>query len=179
MASSVPSTTRPMNRLRPYFVDCEFDGHDGPLLSIALVTSTGPTDSLYIKVNDVRPKDPWVIKNVVPILDSHNCDVTETVPLNHVGSVIRRWTNGLKNAVIVADSPVDIGRFCRAITTGTDGGWKSAKISTLRLQVINVDTYPTTVAGAVQHNAWWDAVALWHAIRKRQQAQSQRIRSNS
>jgi hypothetical protein len=27
-----------------------------------------------------------------------------------------------------------------------------------------VDAYPTTLDGAIQHNAWWDAMALRHLL---------------
>lgn len=32
----------------------------------------------------------------------------------------------------------------------------------MTLEVNNVDAYPTELEGAVQHNAWWDAMALRH-----------------
>lgn len=38
----------------------------------------------------------------------------------------------------------------------------------LTFEVHNVNAYPTTLPNAVQHNAWWDAVALQHALRKDQ-----------
>lgn len=34
----------------------------------------------------------------------------------------------------------------------------------LTFEVIRVDAYPTTLEGAVQHNAWWDAMALRHLL---------------
>lgn len=34
----------------------------------------------------------------------------------------------------------------------------------LRFEVSNLDAYPTDLPGAVQHNAWWDAMALRHLL---------------
>lgn len=34
----------------------------------------------------------------------------------------------------------------------------------MTFEVHNVDCYPTTMKGAVQHNAWWDAMALRHTL---------------
>jgi hypothetical protein len=55
---------------------------------------------------------------------------------------------------------VDIGRFCAAISTAANGGWASADYPRITFEVHNVECYPTTLPGAVQHNAWWDAMAL-------------------
>lgn len=62
------------------------------------------------------------------------------------------------------DSPVDIGRFCQAISTGDDGGWASTNYERMTFTVENVDCYPTDLPGAIQHNAWWDAMALRHKL---------------
>lgn len=114
-----------------YYIDCEFDGHGGPLLSIALVREDGR--SIHIGVL-MEARDPWVVENVVPIMGRHGATF--------------------------ADSPVDIGRFCSALTTSPLGGWASAEYPLMTFEVHNVDCYPTTLEGAVQHNAWWDAMAL-------------------
>ena len=34
----------------------------------------------------------------------------------------------------------------------------------LSFEVHRVDAYPTALPGAVQHNAWWDAMALRHLL---------------
>lgn len=40
-----------------FFIDCEFDGHNGPLLSMAIVPEHG--DGLYMVIIDgYAPKDP-------------------------------------------------------------------------------------------------------------------------
>lgn len=140
-----------------YFVDCEFDGHDGALLSIALVTDG--RDSIHIRVA-ANAKDPWVIDNVVPLLDCHRAPKSAYVAPNDVGGTLRAFIGDDDCPTIIADSPVDIGRFCRAISTGPHGGWVSADYPQMRFEVHNVDCYPTSLEGAVQHNAWWDAMAL-------------------
>ncbi len=149
--------------LNRYYLDCEFDGHDGPLLSIALVAEAGA--GIHIRTH-VRAKDPWVIENVMPLMGSHNAWKSEVLALNDVGERLKQFIGGDQAPVIVADSPVDIGRFCRAISTGADGEWSSADWPAMTFEVHNVDCYPTTLAGAVQHNAWWDAMALRQKLRE-------------
>lgn len=145
-----------------YYLDTEFDGHGGPLLSLALVKENGP--SLHIRTQ-ARASDPWVIANVEPLMDRHDADSYGlSVPLNGVGSWLRNFMSDDLDPVIIADSPADIGRFCTALSTGEDGGWASADYPLMTFEVHNVDAYPTTLPGAVQHNAWWDAMALRHLL---------------
>ena len=147
-----------------FYIDCEFDGHNGPLLSIALVKDDG--DGIHIQA-DVEPMDLWVRRNVLPIMDAHKAPKMAKVYHNDVGGVIRAFIGDCECPLIVADSPVDIGRFCRALSTGPDGEWASAAYSKMRFEVHNVDCYPTNLVGAIQHNAWWDAMALRHVLRER------------
>lgn len=140
-----------------YYIDCEFDGHNGTLLSVALVREDGY--SIHIRA-DVEPMDIWVRQNVLPLMDSHDASESATVYHDRVGDVIKGFIGEDENPTIIADSPVDIGRLCRALSTGSDGGWASTDYPMMTFEVHNVDCYPTTLDGAVQHNAWWDAMAL-------------------
>jgi len=146
-----------------FYIDCEFDGHNGPLLSMAIVAENG--DGMYIVVTD-GPLDcsPWVAENVIPLMDMHCSPKSAFVNTNEFGNVIRAFIGDCQNPVIIADSPVDIGRFCQAISTGPDGGWASADYPQMTFEVHNVDCYPTELTDAVQHNAWWDAMALRHKL---------------
>lgn len=153
-----------MGERETFYIDCEFDGHNGPLLSIAMVREDGW--SLHVKTGDHNAvNDPWVRANVLPIMDSHRADNAWHVAQHEVGSVLRDFIADFSIPVIIADSPVDIGRFCRAISTGEDGEWSSSFHPGMTFVVRNVDCYPTTLPGAVQHNAWWDAMALREVLR--------------
>ena len=146
-----------------YYIDCEFDGHNGPLLSLAIVQDSGR--SLHFRVIDAPPvSDPWVSENVIPIMGKHGATINWRGNANRLGRVLRDFIGGNKHPVIIADSPVDIGRFCQAISTGEDGGWASTDYEGMTFEVHNVDCYPTDLPGAVQHNAWWDAMALKHKL---------------
>lgn len=144
-----------------FYIDCEFDGHVGPLLSIALVREDG--ESIHIQAKQFA-LDIWVQDNVMPLMDRHDATQSAKVYVNEIGGVIRAFIGDCDHPVIIADSPVDIGRFCRALSTGPDGQWVSANYPRMSFEVHNVDCYPTALAGAVQHNAWWDAMALRHIL---------------
>jgi len=154
-----------------FYIDCEFDGHGGQLISLAIVAQDGR--SAHITVTDyTEVRDPWVSENVVAKLRSLPSERNIDLPLLAVGPLLRLFIGDCPQPVIIADSPVDIGRFCEAISTGSDGGWKSTEYPMMVFEVHNVDCYPTTLEGAVQHNAWWDAMALRHKLAKAIEARS-------
>lgn len=129
-----------------FFVDCEFDGHNGKLLSIAL--AYGCEKPLYIVTGSSKlhkaPVDFVTTPELVgpPLLE-----------------YIKRFSRDMK-PVIVADSPVDIARLSKAITTGYEGGWVPNPFREMTFKVFNVDAYPTRLDQAIQHCAYWDALAL-------------------
>jgi hypothetical protein len=146
-----------------YFIDTEFDGHGGALLSVAMVREDG--ESLHVRAIDAVARDPWVIKNVVPLLMKHPGPDTGTFT-NNIGSVLRRFlAKDAGEITIIADSPVDIGRFCQVFMTDPEGEWLGSSYNRLFFEVQNVDCYPTSLDGAIQHNAWWDAMALREKLR--------------
>lgn len=142
-----------------FYIDCEFNGHCGELLSMAIIPEA--ERGLYLCVADApKDMDPWVAANVWPLVHMR-LPIGKTVAyLDDFGHFIRRFIGKSEHPVIVADSPVDIGRFCAAVSTGQDGGWSSTDYSRMTFEVHNVDCYPTDVPDAIQHNAYWDAIAL-------------------
>lgn len=144
-----------------YYIDTEFDGHNGPLLSLAIINGChNYGTSLHVHTTE-RATNPWVIANVEPHMDSHLADFSYTeVHVNGVGEIIREFLACDVDPVIVADSPVDIARFCTALSTSEFGQWTSANWPRMTFEIHNVDCYPTKFSRAVRHNAWWDAMAL-------------------
>lgn len=153
-----------------YYIDCEFDGHNGPLLSIAMVGEDG--FSLYLTTTETAT-DPWVIENVVPHLGKHSAHAYAQVASDRVGRMVLDLLARETHPVIVADSPVDIARFCRAISTSPDGDWQSAEFPRMTFEVHNVNCYPSILPSAVQHNAYWDAMSLMYALAAREGYESQ------
>lgn len=142
-----------------FFVDCEFDGHNGKLLSIAIAYGRW-AEPLYI-VTGSSANESWVREQVLPKL--HKAPVTFMTAPEQIGppllEYIKRFSCDMK-PVIVADSPVDIARLCQAITTGYKGGWVPNPFQEMTFKVFNVDAYPTRLGQAIQHCAYWDALAL-------------------
>lgn len=150
-----------------YFLDTEFNGFGGELISLALVREDGK--SLYLIYPELKWYDFWVQENVLPILRNVpfvGVGMTPRLSVNDVHkleykwqghSLIQAFLHGDPNPVIVTDWPDDIRYFCQAIITGPGS---MINIPQLSFDMVRVDAYPTTLEGAVQHNAWWDAMAL-------------------
>lgn len=153
-----------------YTVDTEFDGHGGPLISLALVPEgLDPEDAFYVVVNDgydfTYIEDDWVRDNVLPILHHRiPCDTAYCTEFR-VGAHLRAFLKDDPNPVIIADSPVDIWRFCELLSSNEDYEWQSTNMPKLSFEVHNVDCWPNNLGpDAVQHNAYWDALALWDKL---------------
>lgn len=140
-----------------YYLDTEFDGDY--LLSLALVGDN--SRSFYAVIEHDLVTTDWVTKNVMPILHS----VPELL-IDHYHKSIRRhklpnalndFLMGEMNPHIYVDWPTDIAHLCKALITGPG---TMIGLPAITFTLVRVDAYPTVVPGAVQHNAWWDAVAL-------------------
>lgn len=144
-----------------YYLDTEFNGFGGELISMALVREDGKGE--YFIINGVPNLDPWVAENVMPILSTVPTNTSllmcayERDDKRSAAEMIARFLHGDPFPVIVTDWPADIRYFCELIEFPMG---QMAEIPTLEFQLKRVDAYPTTLNGAVQHNAWWDAMAL-------------------
>ena len=150
-----------------YFLDTEFNGFGGELISLALVRDDG--EYLYLHLRTVpcyhilheMAVQPWVALNVIPILD--DCPAIRTnAERRHWGREIQDFLAGDDKPSIVTDWPDDIRYFCQELIVGPGHMIQSAE--QIHFIMARVDAYPTTLPGAVQHNAWWDAMALRHLV---------------
>lgn len=140
-----------------YFLDTEFNEFGGELISLALVRQDGR--ELYLATECPDPGE-WVRTNVIPILQCIGARPRRIAP-DKFGRAIARFLAKDAQPVIVADWPDDIAYFCKALITGP--GLMVRTQDLLTLQIVRVDSYPTDLPGAVQHNALWDARALEYA----------------
>jgi hypothetical protein len=143
-----------------YYLDTEFNEFGGELISLALVREDGK--SIYLVYPTLKKYGDWVKENVVPILWDIPLPVAQLEAWkllnNEEGArIIQEFLSGDPQPFIITDWPDDIRYFCQAIITGPG---TMINIPGLVFQMFRIDAYPTTLEGAVQHNAWWDAMAL-------------------
>lgn len=147
-----------------YYLDCEFNGMGGELLSLALVREDGRPLYLVNELYDADALDPWVKANVMPLMYApvhlNDAEMAGT-KLSAFAGYLHAYLKGDPDPVIITDWPDDIKYFCQCVIVGPG---QMLDIPSLKFEMHRVDAYPTTLPGAIQHNAYWDAMALRHKL---------------
>lgn len=133
-----------------YFIDTEFDGFNGPLISIALVPAESDKPYFYGAVECLDPT-PWVAKNVMPFIG---------IEPESLASLRQRLVGYLitdHSPIIIADWPEDITHLTRLLITGP------GMMVPLRHMAFEYHDYPdfsTAKSSTIPHNALEDARAF-------------------
>jgi hypothetical protein len=140
-----------------YFLDTEYDGFGGALLSIALVPEDGGEEFYAVIAHDVVT-DPWVERNVVPYFDM----VPEGLKSPRLSrpaaaEALAHWLSHDPDPEIIADWPEDLAQLSMMLVTGP-GRMVPLHGLTLRFQPLH--NFSTAANSAVPHNALHDARAL-------------------
>jgi len=143
-----------------YYLDTEFDGPGGPLISIALVREDGRS-TYMILMEDA--KDPWVQENVIPILWDYpsSTPCIRTRNEENAKKHLEDYFKGDAFPHIIADWPTDFTYFTLLLLHEPA---LMINLGGITMSVVRTDAYPTDLPGAVQHNAAWDALALKHLL---------------
>ena len=100
-----------------YFLDTEFNGFDGALLSIALVPEDG--DEFYVTLACTDPLHPWVERNVIPFLDHVPVGlVSPRMGRREAADALSAYLAPDPEPEMVADWPEDFTQFCSLLMTG-------------------------------------------------------------
>ncbi|HVF82577.1 MAG TPA: hypothetical protein VM913_00200 [Sphingomicrobium sp.] len=140
-----------------YFLDCEYNGFGGGLISLALVPEDGG-EEFYAVVTCGEPLNEWVQRNVQPFLNH--------VPVSHqhspqkpldVAQHVSSWLSAFADVEIVADWPEDIALFCRLLMTGNG---EMVPVPRLTFRLCKLPGFSTARNSQVPHNALHDARSL-------------------
>jgi hypothetical protein len=139
-----------------YFLDTEYNGISGALLSLALVPDDG--DELYLTLRTSDSLVDWVERHVVPYLDTVpeqlSCPRLSRADAAHA---LERYLRHDDDPLIFADWPEDIAQFCNLMITGP-GDMVELRHVTFRL--VPMSNFSTAANSKVPHNALHDARAL-------------------
>ncbi len=140
-----------------YFLDCEYNGFGGALLSLALVPGHGG-EELYLTFPCADPIDPWVERHVIPFIDH----VPDGLKLQQMGReqaahVIAMYLAGDAEPEILADWPTDIELLCGLLTFAPG---RMVALPEMRFRLLTLGTFSPAENSAVAHNALHDARAL-------------------
>ena len=139
-----------------YFLDTEYNGWGGALLSLALVPDDG--EELYLTLDWDGALEAWVERHVLPYLDN--------VPVGMVAPKLSRRAAADSLAAylapdpapeLVADWPDDIAYFCALLLTGPG---LMVPVPPLTFRLVPLPGFSTAENSAVPHNALHDARAL-------------------
>jgi hypothetical protein len=139
-----------------YFLDTEFNGWGGALLSLALVPDDG--EELYLTLDWEGPLEQWVERNVLPYLDSvPNTLVSPRLSRADAARTISHYLAGDRDPLIVADWPEDIAQFNMLLLTGPGA---MVEVPPLAFKFVALSGFSTAANSRVPHNALHDARAL-------------------
>jgi hypothetical protein len=139
-----------------YFLDTEYNGIAGALLSLALVPDEG--DELYLTFKTDEAIVEWVQGHVVPYLDSVPDQLScPRLDRSEAAHALEHYLRHDDDAVIIADWPEDIAQFCNLMVTGP-GDMVDLRHLTFRL--LPLSNFSTAENSRVPHNALHDARAL-------------------
>ena len=139
-----------------YFLDTEYNGWGGQLLSLALVPDHG--EELYLTLDWDGALEEWVERNVVPYLDSvPQSLISPRTNRADAARAIAHYLAGDADPLIVADWPEDIAYFSALLVTGPG---VMAEVPRLRFEFAALSGFSTAANSRVPHNALHDARAL-------------------
>ena len=130
------------------FLDTEFNGFQGKLISMALVPEDASAPEFYKELEIKDQLHPWVRDNVVPHLFLPPCSFSEFQ--NALGNYL--WKIG--ECTIIADWPDDIRYFCESLITGP--GMMMKFVNNIKFEL----DFGIDYDSLVPHNALHDARAI-------------------
>jgi len=139
-----------------YFLDTEFNGFGGELMSLALVPEDGDQD-YYVVIPIEGPYHPWVEKHVVPYLESVPPMLFNRLDRIAAAHDIAAFLANDRDVTIIADWPEDIALFCRLLLVGET---EIVDVKHMRFEFRRIPGFSTARNSKVPHNALHDARAL-------------------
>jgi len=139
-----------------YFLDTEYNGWGGALLSLALVPDDG--EELYLTLDWEGPLEEWVERHVVPYLDTvPEPLLSPRLSKTDAARTLAHYLAGDPEPLIVADWPEDIAQINLLLLTGPG---TMVEVPSLTFRFLPLSGFSTAANSAVPHNALHDARAL-------------------
>lgn len=132
------------------FLDTEFNGFGGELLSMALVPEHRSIEEFYCELEcDFDTIVPWVRENVIPHMDQ------EPISVEEMQRQLSRYLGKFDTVEIVVDWPDDITYFCKALITAP-----GERISIPNIIKFTINSLLGSADSVVPHHALHDARAI-------------------
>jgi hypothetical protein len=139
-----------------YFLDTEYNGWGGTLISLALVPDDG--EELYLTLDWDCALEEWVQRNVIPYLDTVPQQlVSPRLSQADAARTVAHYLAGDAEPLIVADWPEDVALFNALLVTGPG---LMAEVPEITFRLVQLPGFSTAANSKVPHNALHDARAL-------------------
>ena len=133
-----------------YYLDAEFNGFGGSLISLALAPKDRRLAPFYEALPCPHPV-PWVVTHVLPVLR------TAAIARSEMSAKLSSYLRDDLETVIVSDWPEDVAQLAMLMITGP--GWRLPS-PRLTFELLDLPLFDSETASEVPHNACHDAVAL-------------------
>jgi hypothetical protein len=131
--------------MKRLFLDTEFNGFGGALISMALVPEDESLPEFYMELEMRDQLEPWVKANVIPYLNQPQ------VSYSKFQSALSDYLMKIGECTIVVDWPDDIRYFCQALIVGPGLRVNSPTVIKFEMN-LSID-----YVSVVPHNALHDA----------------------
>jgi hypothetical protein len=139
------------------FLDTEFNGFGGKLISMALVPEDKTKPEFYKELHITEQLHPWVRENVVPHL------ILPPMGYGEFQNALANYLWNVDESIIIADWPDDIRYFCESLITGP-----GQMINLMNNVKFELD-FGIEYESLVPHNALHDARAIRDFYMKREE----------
>ena len=133
-----------------YFIDVEFNGFSGPLISLALAPEDPKAAPFYKSLPCDQPV-AWVAERVLPVLG------TQPISRSQMVAKLDAYLRSDPKPVFVGDWPEDIAHLALLMVTGPR--WRMAS-PTIRFDLVDLPMFDDEALSKTPHNALSDARAL-------------------
>ena len=141
-----------------YFLDAEFNGFGGELISLALAPEAREAIAFYETLPCAEPI-PWVAERVLPVL--------QKLPISRP-DVIAKLAEYLlhdQEPVVIASWPEDLAQLVLLMVIGPG---RRLAMPRLRFELLDLPLFNSEAPSEVPHNAQYDAIALRDYVLERE-----------
>lgn len=139
-----------------YFLDTEFNGFGGDLISLGLAAEDG--EDYYVVIQPLPdPPEDWVARHVIPYLFTVPQALDNRLDRRAAAHDLAAYLRADPDPYIVADWPEDIALFCRLLLIGTSD---IVDVDRIGFEFRRTPGFSTARNSKVPHNALHDARSL-------------------
>jgi hypothetical protein len=133
-----------------YFLDAEFNGFGGQLISLALVPENREATPFYEALLCAEPES-WVADHIMPVLQTRPISRPEMI------AKLAEYLRDDPEPVVTGDWPEDIAHLALLMVTGPGSRTPSPR---LIFELLDLPLFDSEALSQVPHNARHDAAAL-------------------